>query len=73
VALTVAPSTAAPALSVTLPAIKPVPPWHRLADACCPSAMLTPVAACAVAAELGPQQLVLTVLPDTGERYLSLG
>lgn len=30
-------------------------------------------AACAVAAELGPQQLVLTVLPDTGERYLSLG
>ncbi|HEY7649904.1 MAG TPA: cysteine synthase A [Methylomirabilota bacterium] len=30
-------------------------------------------AACAVAAELTPQQLVLTVLPDTGERYLSLG
>jgi cysteine synthase len=30
-------------------------------------------AACAVAAELTPQQLVMTVLPDTGERYLSLG
>jgi cysteine synthase len=30
-------------------------------------------AACAVAAELTPQQLVITVLPDTGERYLSLG
>jgi cysteine synthase A len=30
-------------------------------------------AACAVAADLGRQQLVLTVLPDTGERYLSLG
>jgi cysteine synthase A len=30
-------------------------------------------AACAVAAELGPEQLVVTVLPDTGERYLSLG
>ncbi len=30
-------------------------------------------AACAVAAELSPQQLVVTVLPDTGERYLSLG
>jgi cysteine synthase A len=30
-------------------------------------------AACAVAAELGPHQLVVTVLPDTGERYLSLG
>jgi len=30
-------------------------------------------AACAVAAELRPDQLVLTVLPDTGERYLSLG
>src|SRR5437667_853571 len=29
-------------------------------------------AACAVAAELGPEQLVVTVLPDTGERYLSL-
>jgi cysteine synthase A len=29
-------------------------------------------AACAVAAELTPQQLVMTVLPDTGERYLSL-
>ncbi len=30
-------------------------------------------AACAVAAELGPEQLVITLLPDTGERYLSLG
>ena len=30
-------------------------------------------AACAVAAELAPEQLVVTVLPDTGERYLSLG
>jgi cysteine synthase A len=30
-------------------------------------------AACAAAATLGPSQLVLTVLPDTGERYLSLG
>jgi cysteine synthase A len=30
-------------------------------------------AACAVAAELGPEQVVVTVLPDTGERYLSLG
>ena len=30
-------------------------------------------AACAVAAELGPNQLVVTVLPDTGERYLSIG
>ena len=30
-------------------------------------------AACAVAATLTPAQLVLTVLPDTGERYLSLG
>jgi len=30
-------------------------------------------AACAVAATLAPSQLVLTVLPDTGERYLSLG
>jgi cysteine synthase A len=30
-------------------------------------------AACAVAATLAPNQLVLTVLPDTGERYLSLG
>ena len=30
-------------------------------------------AACAVAAELAPTQLVVTVLPDTGERYLSLG
>jgi cysteine synthase A len=30
-------------------------------------------AACAVAAELGPEQVVVTILPDTGERYLSLG
>jgi cysteine synthase A len=30
-------------------------------------------AACLVAAELGPTQLVVTVLPDTGERYLSPG
>ncbi len=30
-------------------------------------------AACAVAAELAPEQLVVTVLPDTGERYLSMG
>jgi cysteine synthase A len=30
-------------------------------------------AACAVAAELGRGRLVVTVLPDTGERYLSLG
>ncbi len=30
-------------------------------------------AACAVAAELRPEQRVVTVLPDTGERYLSLG
>ncbi|MBI4247067.1 MAG: cysteine synthase A [Candidatus Rokubacteria bacterium] len=30
-------------------------------------------AACAVAAEMRPDQLVVTVLPDTGERYLSLG
>ncbi len=30
-------------------------------------------AACAVAAELQPDRLVVTVLPDTGERYLSLG
>jgi cysteine synthase A len=29
--------------------------------------------ACAVAAELGAGQRVVTVLPDTGERYLSLG
>ncbi|MGH7332080.1 MAG: cysteine synthase A [Candidatus Rokuibacteriota bacterium] len=28
-------------------------------------------AACRVAEELGPSQLVVTVLPDTGERYLS--
>jgi len=30
-------------------------------------------AACGVAAELAPEQLVVTVLPDTGERYLSQG
>ncbi|HBH02081.1 MAG TPA: cysteine synthase A [Candidatus Rokubacteria bacterium] len=30
-------------------------------------------AACGVAAELSPGQLVVTVLPDTGERYLSQG
>jgi cysteine synthase A len=30
-------------------------------------------AACAVAAEMSPAQLVVTVLPDTGERYLSQG
>ncbi|MBI3825446.1 MAG: cysteine synthase A [Candidatus Rokubacteria bacterium] len=30
-------------------------------------------AACSVAAELGPDRLVVTVLPDTGERYLSMG
>ncbi|HSF07651.1 MAG TPA: cysteine synthase A [Methylomirabilota bacterium] len=30
-------------------------------------------AACAVAAELDSTRLVVTVLPDTGERYLSLG
>jgi cysteine synthase A len=30
-------------------------------------------AACQVAAELTPRQTVVTVLPDTGERYLSLG
>jgi cysteine synthase A len=30
-------------------------------------------AACTIAAELRSGQLVLTVLPDTGERYLSLG
>jgi len=30
-------------------------------------------AACEVAAGMRPEQLVLTVLPDTGERYLSLG
>ena len=30
-------------------------------------------AACLVAAELAPEQLVVTVLPDTGERYLSQG
>ena len=28
-------------------------------------------AACKVAAELRPEQVVVTVLPDTGERYLS--
>jgi len=30
-------------------------------------------AACEVAAGMRPEQLVVTVLPDTGERYLSLG
>jgi cysteine synthase len=30
-------------------------------------------AACEVAAALPADQLVVTVLPDTGERYLSLG
>ena len=30
-------------------------------------------AACEVAAPMRPEQLVVTVLPDTGERYLSLG
>jgi cysteine synthase len=30
-------------------------------------------AACEVAAALRPEQLVVTVLPDTGERYLSIG
>ena len=30
-------------------------------------------AACQVAAELTPTQTVVTILPDTGERYLSLG
>jgi cysteine synthase A len=30
-------------------------------------------AACAVAAEMRPDQTVVTILPDTGERYLSLG
>jgi cysteine synthase A len=30
-------------------------------------------AACEVAASLHPEQLVVTVLPDTGERYLSIG
>jgi len=30
-------------------------------------------AACEVAATLRPEQLVVTVLPDTGERYLSIG
>ncbi|HEV8586904.1 MAG TPA: cysteine synthase A [Methylomirabilota bacterium] len=30
-------------------------------------------AACEVAATMRPEQVVLTVLPDTGERYLSLG
>jgi cysteine synthase len=30
-------------------------------------------AACAIAGDLGPDRLVVTVLPDTGERYLSMG
>jgi cysteine synthase A len=30
-------------------------------------------AACGVARELGPGQVVVTLLPDTGERYLSVG
>ena len=30
-------------------------------------------AACQVAAEMRPAQVVVTILPDTGERYLSLG
>ena len=30
-------------------------------------------AACRVAAEMRPEQTVVTILPDTGERYLSLG
>ncbi|HSE91981.1 MAG TPA: cysteine synthase A [Methylomirabilota bacterium] len=30
-------------------------------------------AACGVAGDLSPEQLVVTVLPDTGERYLSMG
>ena len=30
-------------------------------------------AACTVAGELGPDQVVVTLLPDTGERYLSVG
>jgi cysteine synthase A len=30
-------------------------------------------AACAVASDLTPDQVVVTVMPDTGERYLSLG
>jgi cysteine synthase A len=30
-------------------------------------------AACAVAAELDPARVVVTILPDTGERYLSMG
>src|SRR5437762_9319849 len=30
-------------------------------------------AACMVASELGPDQVVVTLLPDTGERYLSVG
>src|SRR5437879_13727575 len=37
------------------------------------SAGAAAVASCGVAATLAPSQLVLTVLPDTGERYLSLG
>ena len=38
-----------------------------------PSAGAAAFAACAVAAELKPDQLVVTMLPDTGERYLSQG
>jgi cysteine synthase A len=30
-------------------------------------------AACTVASELGPEHVVVTLLPDTGERYLSVG
>ncbi len=30
-------------------------------------------AACAIAGDLAPDRLVVTVLPDTGERYLSMG
>jgi len=30
-------------------------------------------AACAVAGEMAPDQMVVTLLPDTGERYLSAG
>ena len=37
------------------------------------SAGAAALAACEVAAEMRPEQTVVTVLPDTGERYLSLG